>query len=170
MENGSSREVFHAKIFHSLAKALGWGVAAAACGFTTRDSLASYDRDTRSWRTWGLSLFGGLMEYSGAFPKLGMMRSGAIYGPLKLERRISGRESGLCPTPTAASFKGGRLSPRIVKGREKEKNNYQDFCSLVLRMRYPHPEFGEQIMGYPKGWTDEGISTSEMRLSLKSRK
>lgn len=41
-------------------------------------------------------------------------------------------------------------------------NNYQDQCSLMFGMRYPVPEFGEQIMGYPLGWTLPETTPSEM--------
>lgn len=77
--------------------------------------------------------------------------------------------SGSLPTPSATAFKGGRLTGR--KGtRNPERNNYQDFCSLVLGMRYPLPEFGEQIMGYPLGWTFAEIWRSEMQSSRRSPK
>lgn len=76
--------------------------------------------------------------------------------------------SGSVPTPNATAFKGGRLKPR--KGHANpERNNYQDFCSLVLGMRYPLPEFGEQIMGYPLGWTFAETWRSETPSSRRSQ-
>jgi hypothetical protein len=105
-----------------------------------------------------------------------------VWRPLatKLRRRLKFRltplgpttsdsASGSLPTPNATAFKGGRLKPR--KGHANpERNNYQDFCSLVLGMRYPLPEFGEQIMGYPLGWTFAETWRSEMPSSRKSPK
>jgi len=65
---------------------------------------------------------------------------------------ISDNESGLWPTPNATAFKGGRLIPR-KDSTNGERNNWQDFCSLVLGHRYPVPELTERIMGYTEGWT-----------------
>ncbi len=63
---------------------------------------------------------------------------------------------------------GGRLKPR--GGRQNgERNNYQDFCSLALGMRYPLPEFGEQIMGYRLGWTFAETWRSETQSSRTSQ-
>ncbi len=68
-----------------------------------------------------------------------------------------------------AAEKLGRLKPR--GGRQNgERNNYQDFCSLALGMRYPLPEFGEQIMGYPLGWTFAEISSKQKACDDKKRK
>lgn len=74
----------------------------------------------------------------------------------------------LALTPNAAAFKGGRTIPR--KGvKNPERNNYQDMCSLTLGMRYPLPEFGESLMGYPLGWTLPEIEPLETLSSRKSR-
>lgn len=83
-----------------------------------------------------------------------------------LERTIDGTEFGSVPSPNATAFKGGRLTPRIGP-RNPETNNYQDYCSLVWGMRYPLPEFGEALMGYPAGWTCVETSQSETVLSPK---
>ena len=36
------------------------------------------------------------------------------------------------------------------------KNNWQDFCSLVLGHRYPSPELTERVMGFPPKWSGTG--------------
>jgi hypothetical protein len=76
-------------------------------------------------------------------------------------------QDALCPTPNATAFKGGRLKGRKGKANP-EMNNYQDFCSLALGMRYPMPEFGEQIMGYRLGWTYNETWRSGTQSSRKS--
>jgi hypothetical protein len=76
-----------------------------------------------------------------------------------------GIEFGLWPTPTATAFKGGRLSPRRGVANP-ERNNWQDWCSLVLGQRYPVPETAEQVMGFPMGHTE--IKPSVTPLSHKS--
>jgi hypothetical protein len=72
--------------------------SAAGCGASTRESFASYDRATSSWRTSQLCLDGEWSEYSETWPKAGMTRSGIAYERATLVRRIEGSESGLWPT------------------------------------------------------------------------
>jgi hypothetical protein len=87
-----------------------------------------------------------------------MMLSGTAYPLPTLVPDNFGTEFGLWPTPNATAFKGGRQSPR--RGvNNPERNNWQDWCSLVLGQRYPVPETAEQVMGYPEGYTE--ISSSE---------
>jgi DNA (cytosine-5)-methyltransferase 1 len=62
---------------------------------------------------------------------------------------------------------GGRISPRRGKANP-EKNNWQDWCSLVLGQRYPVPETAELVMGFPTGHTE--IELSETPSFRKSRK
>jgi hypothetical protein len=69
-----------------------------------------------------------------------------------LEQSTSDTEFLLWPTPNATAFKGGRLRARIDSANP-EKNNWQDFCSLVLGHRYPVPELTENVMGYTEGHT-----------------
>ena len=99
-ETGSSREDSRAKIFPSLVKALGFRVSDPASGTNTPELLASYDPDTRSWKTSALSLFGDSIPYSGALPRSGTMRNGRIYAPPMSERPTEGNGSGLWPTST----------------------------------------------------------------------
>lgn len=49
------------------------------CGPTTPGSLAKYDQNTSMWKTPQCSLFGGLVEFSGTWPRWGMMRSGELF-------------------------------------------------------------------------------------------
>gem|GEM_PF-3920899 len=64
-------------------------------------------------------------------------------------------ESGFWPTPNATAYKGGRLTPRGGVSNPM-KNNWQDFCSLVLGHRYPSPELTERVMGFPPKWSGTG--------------
>jgi hypothetical protein len=87
-----------------------------------------------------------------------MMLNGIAYQLPTLVPDSFGTEFGLWPTPNATAFKGGRQSPRLGVANP-ERNNWQDWCSLVLGQRYPVPETAEQVMGYPEGHTE--ISNSE---------
>lgn len=130
----------------------------AGCGGITPGSLARYDPGSSSWRTSQLCLVEGWEQFSGTWPRSGMMRNGTAYPLPTLVPDNFGIEFGLWPTPNATAFKGGRQSPR--RGvKNPERNNWQDWCSLVLGQRYPVPETAEQVMGYPEGYTE--ISNSE---------
>ncbi len=78
-------------------------VNARVFGENMRESFASYDLDTSSWRTSALSLFGGSMSYSETWPRAGMMRNGTSYRLQPLVPRTSVKGSGLWPTPTTDS-------------------------------------------------------------------
>jgi len=138
---------------------------AAGCGHTTPDWLANFDQKSSSWRTSQLSLDGDLAEFSETWPRSGMMLNGTAYRLPTLVPDSFGTECGLWPTPNATAFKGGRQSPRLGV-KNPERNNWQDWCSLVLGQRYPVPETAEQVMGFPVGFTE--TSNSETASSLKS--
>ncbi len=61
----------------------------AGCGPSSIESFANYDRDTCSWRTSELCLFGGWIEFSETWPMAGMMRNGIAYRRQPLVPRIS---------------------------------------------------------------------------------
>lgn len=105
---GSSRAVSPARIFPSLVRALGWRVSDPGSGTSTPALLASYDPDSRSWKTSELSLFEDSTKFSGALPRSGTMRNGRIYAPPMSERPISVNGSGLLPTPTAGGHTQNR--------------------------------------------------------------
>jgi len=65
--------------------------------------LASYDRNTSSWKMSQHSLVEGLDEFSETWPRSGMMRNGIAYQLPPLALRTDGIESGSWPTPRASS-------------------------------------------------------------------
>lgn len=70
-------------------------------------ALASYDRDSRCWRTSQASLLNPISEpFSGSWPKSGTMRDGKIYRRPRWEPSISGTGCGFWPTPTASNGTG----------------------------------------------------------------
>jgi hypothetical protein len=79
-----------------------WKESEAGLYLTSSASLASADLDTSSWKTYQLSLFGGLTDFSWSSMGWGMMRGGQLFQPSRWEPRTSGDESGLSvmPTPT----------------------------------------------------------------------
>lgn len=78
--------------------------------------------------------------------------SGIVYGgtlsPLPpLVQSISAKGSGFLPTPTASSGGQNGTAPQVKKG--KHGINLKGKIGGI-----PHPEFVEQLMGFPTLWTD----------------
>lgn len=69
----------HVKISPWLEKGLALTASGAGCGRKWPASLAKYDPDSRSWKTLQRSLAGGLVEFSGKWPKWGMTVAGVAY-------------------------------------------------------------------------------------------
>src|SRR5215469_11587236 len=101
------------RIYPSLGEARGSTDHGQDYGPNMPDSLANYDRDTRSWRTSQRSLFGGFSELSETWPRSGMTRNGRLYPLPTWGRRTSASASGSSlthkpthhvPTPTASDY------------------------------------------------------------------
>ncbi len=76
------------------------------CGLSLPGSFASFDRDTSSWKTSQRSLFGDWIEYSGTWPRSGMMRSGIVF-PLRPSAPLTAAIGYLSwRTPLARDWKG----------------------------------------------------------------
>lgn len=130
------------------------------------ESLAKFDPATSSWKTRQCSLFGGLEEYSGTWPRWGMMHDGEFWGLATPACLTTDSESGLLPTimhNEGEAFLGGplrssetwldtsRLSHRLIgfwRGWRKRENNARTNLKIAC-----HPTFAEWMMGWPMGWT-----------------
>lgn len=137
----------------------------ADSGGSLRESLAKFDHDTRSWKTAQCSLFGGLEEFSGTWPRWGTMQNGVCYqrptpSGLSAFREVIDRHlticangSGLsqemrCPTASATSFDSTRPNE---KGGEKMK----EFLRRTLTQRAPTPRSEDsQCAGGHRGTAD----------------
>jgi len=157
----SSAAASRAKTSASQEKSAEWAPKhGLAYGLKSPVLLAKLDQSSSSWRTYQTCLLAqaegmedGLAEFSETWPRSGMMQSGTAYQLPTLVAASFGTEFGLWPTPNATAFKGGRQSGRRGKANP-ERNNWQDWCSLRLGQRYPVPETGEQVMGFPMGHTE----------------
>jgi hypothetical protein len=76
-------------------------------GFTSTDSLASYDPATSSWKTSQRSLLAEWDESLETWPRAGLMRSGTAYPRQPLAPLTRETESGLWRTPQAGEGNGG---------------------------------------------------------------
>lgn len=85
-------------------------VRGAVCGSNSRESFASWHRESSSWRTSQLSLLEDSERFSGAFPKAGLMRSGRAFARATLVLHTAGTDSsssrGAWPTATCGDAIG----------------------------------------------------------------
>jgi len=86
-------------------------VSAVDCGQSAPVLLGSFDPSTPSLKTSQTCLMEngelGLSEFSGTFPRSGMMRNGIVYQLPNLARTITEIGFGLLPTPRAQEAKHG---------------------------------------------------------------
>ena len=91
--------------------------SAADCGPSTRESFASFDRDSSSWKTSQLCFTGEWSEFSETWPRAGTMRNGRAYEQAMLAPHTEENESGLLPTPRAIYGEhSGMRDPRHLTG------------------------------------------------------
>ena len=148
-------------------------------GLRCRGLLASYDRESQSWKMSQQSLFEDLTESYIAWPRWGMMQNGQIY-PLKPSaHHISVTGGSLLPTPTASERQSIKRRMRAIKyGKEKKglytrhnqngsARTYTILDSIAYWEHYTeatektigikskiHPRFVTWIMGFPIEWLD----------------
>jgi hypothetical protein len=130
----------HVRTYLTLDDVPGLQASARDYGLTSADSLATYDRDTRSWRTSQGSLFGGLTEFLATWPMSGTTRNGTAYRRRPLAPRTYERASGFLPTPVASEVK--RTTPYSQGGQS---------LSYVLGGR-PSQALLAWMMGFRDGW------------------
>ena len=124
-------------------------------GENMRESFASYDLDTSSWRTSALSLFGGSTLFSETWPRSGMMRNGTCCRLQPLAPHTGENGSGLWPTPRASEWKGtGPLGSKSHKHRLDRGYLDATVQERGQRTGKLNPTWIEWLMGYPLGWTD----------------
>ena len=182
-ESMSCQEASHARTSAPPAKGPGLTEGEADYGEKWPASLTKYDRSSRLWRTRQFSLLGGLEEFSGTWPKWGIMQHGECLGVNTSGCLITGKEFGsLLPTIVhneGLSFLGGplrsaetwmntdRLSHRLIglwKGWQQRENNARTKMKIAC-----HPTFAEQLMGWPEMWTDlNGSGMGKYRQWLRS--
>lgn len=109
---------FPARISATLARVLGLLASARGCGTSMRESLASYDPGSSSWKTSQRSLLGGWETYSERWPVSGTMQSGRL-SELPTSARPTGESGCLSwPTPDAAVFNVSE-SPESFRARQE---------------------------------------------------
>ena len=110
----SSLEASRARTSPALERARASKASGQACGEKWPGSWVRYDRDTSSWKTRQCLLLGGLDEFSGTWPRWGIMRAGECWVRDMPEHLTDATGSGSSvPTPTSgdARSSGSRNLP-----------------------------------------------------------
>ena len=146
---------FHAKTSQLQGKVSESKESEAQCGEKWRGSFTRYDPDSSSWKTHQCSLLGDLEEFSGTWPKWGLMRNGECWEQMPLDYPIGENEFGCwLPTPVTSMWRGA------AKKRFWGSQEYRaSFTTEWVRTskdcdQYYHPDFVELIMDFPDKWTE----------------
>jgi hypothetical protein len=139
------------KIFQPQAEQIGSDlmVKRAGCGEKWRVSFAKLSPDMSSWRTPQLSLFGGLEEFSAIWPPWGLMLDGECFPQPMLEHDTSVSGYGLSEIIGTPIRTPRSRSEDFGEGRVP---NPYEICKKDGGL--PMPEWVENLMGWPTGWTD----------------
>ena len=139
---------FPARTSARQARAQASTASAPASGQKWHASFARYDRDSSSWKTRQHSLLGGLDEFSGTWPRWGLMRAGECWEQQTLAPITEGKGSGLLPTPS-----GCRSGKNHVCGRLDEWGGSSNPWRGTEIGKTKSPTFEEWMLGWPEMWT-----------------
>lgn len=153
-----------ARMSRSPARVPAWTVSDPDSGESLRVSLASFDPDSRSWRTLGLFEGEDSLLYSETLPRSGMTRSGTLYllPPLvRLTSVIGSGSSASLPTPMASDADKPRRSPASIARGGGPK---------LLDVLLPTPTSSSGGMagqrGKPARGANPGVSLSDWALGF----
>jgi len=138
--------------------ALAWRESAASCFLSSSGSLASYDPDSFSWKTYQLSLFGGSTEFCWSSLRWGIVHDGQLFQPRRWEPRMIESECSSLPTPTVNDSKNNGGPAQLLR-------NTPGLSAVVGGSL--NPMWVEWLMGYRCGWTE--LEDWGMQLSRPKR-
>jgi hypothetical protein len=125
----------HARTSAQQAEAQASTASSRGSGERWRGSLARYDRDTHSWKTAQYSLAGVLDEFSGTWPRWGLMRDGACWEQMTLAPGTKESASGLLPTlRSAEGERGGRGD--LIQAPRGNQNSHFKLSTLTVNGNY----------------------------------
>jgi len=104
------------------------------------ESLAKYDRNSRSWRTAQCLLFEVLGESLETFPNWGMMQGGECWEQTMWEGIISERGYGFWPTPVASECRDTWAKPKSLAKLYKGDRVARFLCKSWLESNLEMPE------------------------------
>lgn len=149
-----STEDFHAKTFLLRDAELAWKESEAVYSSRSLGSLARYDRDSYSWRTYQRSLFEEQNELLGSFAAYGMTVDGEFY-PLRMWERSTGEIDGGCwATPNARDGKDLSRTKAFLAARERHSPSLATIA-LINGLEWTNVvSLYENAMGYAFSWTE----------------
>jgi hypothetical protein len=142
----------HAKTLVPQEGAMGLTGASPSFGMKWLGLLAKWSQDLCLWKTPQCSLLEGLDEFSGTWPRWGLMQNGECSELSMQGLRISESASGFWPTPTCHNAKE-QDSPAESKRKTPTLCHVARGGDQTLP-RHLNPEWVEWLMGWPLGWTD----------------
>jgi hypothetical protein len=160
-------EVSPARTLALPAAELAWQESEADYFSRSSGSLAKYDPDSSSWRTYQRLLFEEQNESLESFAAYGMTVDGVFY-PLQMwERTTDGRDGGFWPTPDCSDRRSDKCrqqglsnvvrklypTPTLADSKNVGSNgSHQDNLHKHFNGQL-NPQFVEWLMGYPCEWT-----------------
>jgi hypothetical protein len=164
----SSQVGFPVRTSATPAPAQDWPARAAAYGLNSRDSLASFDPASQSWRTSQRCLDGEWQRFAETWPESGTTQNGQLFLRAAWVPHMCDDECSLWPTPTASMDGRGFGIPLHKAGRYK-RSTARRVQEMVGEYGWRiHPNFTEALMGFPLEWTETALSA--IQSSRKSSK
>lgn len=136
-----------ARTYPSPGSAGGWTPPEVVYGLNSTDSLASLDPSLSSWRTLQACLVSGWTEFSGTWPRAGMMRNGTAFQQTASAPLMRGIASGSLPTPTKTDFKSECMSLELVAKRAQASKRGVRLTEFLHRRNLPTPMRGNDHWG-----------------------
>lgn len=167
------REASRAKTSALPAEATDSTESAAASGWKWPGSFAKWDRASCTWRTRQCSLIEDSTEFSGTWPRWGVLRDGECSELTTLAPPSTESESGYWQTPTTRDGKGqSGLGNRIKRGKPG-KPHVANLCDQIVDIGRPDLvrciEFRYRLMAWPIGWTGcEPLATDKFQQWLRA--
>lgn len=141
----------------------------AGYGANLPASFARYDQDTHSWKTAQCSLIEGLDEFSGTWPKSGIMRNGVCWELTMLIPCVREKECGYSlMRPTASDGMRTKFKLKSLVRNNHADGNLSEQLARVYRRKLT-PKCAEILMLFPIGWTGlKPLATDKFRLWRQS--
>lgn len=132
-----------------------WEESEADYFLRSQGSLAKYDPDSCSWKTYQRSLIEDWEPLQKNLPDCGMTVDGEFYPLIPWEPTTYDEDGGCWPTPTASDWKGRGKVETLIKNREnKETQMRPQYLYCTTFGVFPTIRLWEWMQGYPFGWSE----------------
>jgi hypothetical protein len=148
-------EDFPVRTFLPLDEALASKEPDRECGVTWQELLAKWNPDTSMWKTPQCSLLEDSTEFSGTWPRWGLMQDGVSYRRQTLVRRTKETGFGSWPTPRSCSAMAAAITPESAWA----DNRFPNLETVIGRRLWPTPVRSDHEMRRP---TEKWKGTSDL--------